>query len=120
MIPRGTIPIRFENMLLKAPSFKEMTKTWWNFLQVQGSSSYKLVTKLKRLKLQLKALDWEVFQGIKHKKVEALEKIKEWDGKEEIAPLFVLEIIEQEEAKEDYRSRANNKKISWRQKSRHD
>ena len=54
---RGPIPFRFENMWLKVNGFEELISSNWGELQFSGSVSFKLVEKLKALKLLLKRVE---------------------------------------------------------------
>ncbi|RVW30916.1 hypothetical protein CK203_097317 [Vitis vinifera] len=49
-IRRGPTPFRFENMWLKVEGFKDLVHSWWQGIEVRGSASYKLATKMKEIK----------------------------------------------------------------------
>ena len=51
---RGPSPFRFENMWLKVEGFKDLLRSWWQGMSVSGRASYKLATKLKGIKQNLK------------------------------------------------------------------
>ena len=60
-VRRGPSPFKFENMWLKAEGFQELIKGWWQGIVVSGRPSYRLATKLKGLKQNLKTWNKEVF-----------------------------------------------------------
>ncbi|RVW71526.1 hypothetical protein CK203_048010 [Vitis vinifera] len=60
-IRRGPTPFRFENMWLKVEGFKDLVRSWWQGIEVRGSGSYKLATKMKEVKQKLKTWNREVF-----------------------------------------------------------
>ncbi|RVW42532.1 hypothetical protein CK203_106639 [Vitis vinifera] len=94
-------PFRFENMWLKAEGFKELVRSWWQGIDVRGSASYKLATKMKEIKQKLKVWNREVFEeqeireGIANAFKELLSEDTGW--KADIGSLQ-LDQISQEEA----------------------
>ena len=58
---RGPSPFRFENLWLKVEGFKDLMRSWWQGMSVSGRVSYKLATKLKAIKQNLKVWNREVF-----------------------------------------------------------
>ncbi|RVX14298.1 putative mitochondrial protein [Vitis vinifera] len=56
-IKRGPVPFRFENMWLKVEGFKDLLRSWWQGMSVSGRASYRLTTKLKVIKQNLKGPD---------------------------------------------------------------
>ncbi|RVW52584.1 Protein MICRORCHIDIA 7 [Vitis vinifera] len=84
-VRRGPSPFKFENMWLKAEGFQELIKGWWQGIEVSGRPSYRLATKLKGLKQNLKTWNKEVFGrgGAKSKK-EAKESYEKWVSMEEV------------------------------------
>ena len=46
----GSTPFRFENVWLKADSFQDLLKIWWQGMLVQGSLSFILTKNLKKIK----------------------------------------------------------------------
>ncbi|RVW64056.1 hypothetical protein CK203_051078 [Vitis vinifera] len=73
-IKRGPTPFRFENMWLKAEGFIELVRSWWQGIDVRGSASYKLATKMKEIKQKLKVWNREIFEL----KKEAKENYRKW------------------------------------------
>ena len=51
-IRRGPTPFRFENMCLKVEGFKDLVRTWWQGIEVRGSASYRLIAKMKEIKVE--------------------------------------------------------------------
>ncbi|RVX02242.1 hypothetical protein CK203_028314 [Vitis vinifera] len=68
-IRRGLAPFRFENMWLKAEGFKELVRSWWQGIDVRGSASYKLATKMKEIKQKLKVWNREVFGKLERQQI---------------------------------------------------
>ncbi|RVW19485.1 Transposon TX1 uncharacterized 149 kDa protein [Vitis vinifera] len=50
---RGPSPFRFENMWLKVEGFQDLIRSWWWEIEVRGSASFRLATKLKEIKQKL-------------------------------------------------------------------
>ena len=48
-VRRGHIPLRFENMWLKAEGFKDLLRANWESFVVTGSYSYIVAEKLKKI-----------------------------------------------------------------------
>ena len=51
---RDSRPFRFENMWLKADGFVDRVRSWWVSYTFRGSCSFRIASKLKALKLDLK------------------------------------------------------------------
>ncbi|XP_034674249.1 uncharacterized protein LOC117905435 [Vitis riparia] len=117
-IRRGPTPFRFENMWLKAEGFKELVRSWWQGIDVRGSASYKLATKMKEIKKKLKVWNREVFGKLESNKSEALQQVDFWDREEEERVLTVEETELKKEAKENYRKWVMMEETHWRQLSR--
>ena len=49
-VRRGPSPFRFKNMWLKVEGFQELIHSWWKGIEVRGSASYRLATKMKEVK----------------------------------------------------------------------
>lgn len=71
-IKRGPVPFRFENMWLKVEGFKDLLRSWWQGMSVSGRASYRLATKLKVIKQNLKVWNKEVFGNLESNKMAAL------------------------------------------------
>ena len=78
-IRRGLSPSRFENMWLKVEGFKDLMRSWWQEMSVNGRASYKLATKLKVIKHNLKIWNREVFGSLESNKLVALQQVEYWD-----------------------------------------
>ncbi|RVW17735.1 hypothetical protein CK203_071718 [Vitis vinifera] len=102
-IRRCPIPFRFENMWLKVEGFKDLVHSWWQGIDIRGSASYKLVTKMKEIKQKLKVWNREVFGKLECNKSVALQQVEFWDRKENEIMLTVEETELKKEAKENYR-----------------
>ena len=65
-------PFRFEKMWMQHPQFQSKLIEWWN-IDVDGTTLYRIVTKLKNVKKEVKIWNKECFGNI----FEIKEKIKE-------------------------------------------
>ena len=75
-IRRGSSPFRFENMWLKVEGFKTLMRSWWQGMSVSGRASYKLATKLKVIKQNLKIWNREMFGSLESNKLVALQQVE--------------------------------------------
>ena len=117
-IRRGPSPFRFENMWLKVEGFKDLMRSWWQGMSVSGRASYKLATKLKVIKQNLKFWNREVFGNLESNKLVALQQVEYWDQVESERRLTEEETSIKKEAKEGYAKWVNLEEIHWRQLSR--
>ena len=117
-IRRGPSPFRFENMWLKVEGFKDLMRSWWQGMSVRGRASYKLATKLKVIKQNLKIWNREVFGSLESNKFATLQQADYWDQVESERRLTEEEISIKKEAKEGYAKWVNLEEIHWRQLSR--
>ena len=99
---RGPSPFRFENMWLKVEGFKDLLRSWWQGMSVSGRASYKLATKLKGIKQNLKVWNREVFGNLESNKLAALQQVDYWDQVESERSLSEEEFSRKKEAKEGY------------------
>ncbi|RVX06274.1 hypothetical protein CK203_027523 [Vitis vinifera] len=76
---RGPSPFRFENMWLKVEGFQDLIRSWWWEIEVRGSASFRLATKLKEIKQKLKVWNKEVFGNLGCNKAVALQQVEFWD-----------------------------------------
>ena len=83
-----------------------------------GSFSFILAAKLKTLKGILKVWNREVFSRVETNKLEALRRVSYWDDLEKERELGLEEHEGRSKAKDDFKSLALMKEISWRQKSK--
>ena len=63
-VRRGLTPFRFVNMWLKVNGFKELLSGNWGEMQMSGSASFKLVEKLKTIKMLLKKWNKDEFGSV--------------------------------------------------------
>ena len=85
---------------------------------VSGRPSYRLATKLKGLKQNLKTWNKEVFGRLEKNKAEALQQVECWDSVEEVRSLTEVELNQKKEAKESYAKWVSMEEVHWRQLSR--
>ena len=64
--------LQIKNMWLKVEGFKDLLKTWWMGHGFIAFFGYISTSKLKALKMDLKAQNKEVFKNVLVQKVEAL------------------------------------------------
>ncbi|RVW93052.1 LINE-1 retrotransposable element ORF2 protein [Vitis vinifera] len=105
-------------MWLKAEGFQELIKGWWQGIVVSGRPSYRLATKLKGLKQNLKTWNKEVFGRLEKNKADALQQVESWDSVEEVRSLSEVELNQKKEAKESYAKWVSMEEVHWRQLSR--
>jgi len=86
--------------------------------QVLGTPCFILDNKLKRLQLDLKRWNKEVFGNIEQRKKSLLGEIQSLDYLEEERPLVEEEKIRRAKAKVDLENVAVLQEVNWRQKSR--
>ena len=87
-------------------------------MSVRGRASYKLATKLKVIKQNLKIWNREVFGSLESNKFAVLQQADYWDQVESERRLTEEEISIKKEAKEGYAKWVNLEEIHWRQLSR--
>ncbi|RVW31784.1 hypothetical protein CK203_099460 [Vitis vinifera] len=115
---RGPSPFRFENMWLKVEGFQDMIRRWWWEIEVRGSASYRLATKLKEIKQKLKVWNKEVFGNLGCNKAAALQQVEFWDRVESERILSMEETELKNEAKVNYQKWVLLEETHWRQLSR--
>ncbi|WKA02253.1 hypothetical protein VitviT2T_020466 [Vitis vinifera] len=114
----GPSPFRFENMWLKVEGFQDMIRRWWWEIEVRGSASYRLATKLKEIKQKLKIWNKEVFGNLGCNKAAALQQVEFWDRVESERILSMEETELKNEAKVNYKKWVLLEETHWRQLSR--
>ncbi|RVW47792.1 hypothetical protein CK203_091735 [Vitis vinifera] len=72
---------------------------WWQGIDVRGSASYKLATKMKEIKQKLKVWNREVFGKLECNKSAALQQVEFWDREENDRILTMEETELKKEAK---------------------
>ncbi|RVW41080.1 LINE-1 reverse transcriptase-like [Vitis vinifera] len=117
-IRRGPTPFRFENMWLKVEGFQDVVRAWWQGIDVRGSASYRLATKMKEIKKRLKVWNKEVFGRLETNKATALEQVVFWDRVESERILTVEEAELKKAAKESFKKWVLLEEAHWRQHSR--
>lgn len=111
-------PFRFELIWLEEKGFKELIRSWWSDNQLQGWAGFRLTSKPKSLKANIK--DWAKanFGSVEVAMAELLRYIKEIDTKEEYGPLSDSEIVLQQDLKEKFLRKVKEEEIKWRQRTR--
>ncbi|RVW76178.1 putative mitochondrial protein [Vitis vinifera] len=117
-IRRGPTPFRFENMWLKVEGFQDVVRAWWQGIDVRGSASYRLATKMKEIKKRLKVWNKEVFGRLETNKATALEQVVFWDRVESERILTVEEAELKKAAKDSFKKWVLLEEAHWRQHSR--
>eukprot|EP00261_Vitis_vinifera_P017250 XP_010646847.1 PREDICTED: uncharacterized protein LOC104878346 [Vitis vinifera] len=117
-IRRGPTLFRFESMWLKVEGFKDIVRTWWQGIEVRGSTSYRLAVKMKEIKKKLKVWNKEVFGRLETNKAAALQQVDFWDRVESGRNLTVEEAELKKEAKDSFKKWVLLEEAHWRQHSR--
>ena len=115
---KGPSPFRFENMWLKVEGFIDLIQSWWRGIEVRGTASFRLATKMKGIKHKLKVWNREVFGSLECNKVSALQEVEFWDQMESERSLSLEETELKKEAKESYKKWVLMEETHWRQLSR--
>ena len=79
----GPTPFRFELMWLEEKNFTEKIRGWWREMKIEGWAGYRLITKLKLLKLKIK--EWATpnfVEGVQ--KAYLLEEVQKWIGRRKL------------------------------------
>ena len=95
-----------------------MIMEWWKELKVEGWTGYRLATKLKMLKVKLKAWAKMSFADMKMQKAQLLEDIQNLDKKEEMGRLTDEEAGRRLSLKEEFQRTLREEEIMWRQRLR--
>ena len=90
-VVRGSMPFKLKNMWLKENDFMGLVRNWWQSFEVEGSSRFVLMEKLKALKCNLKSWNKEVFRRVEERKKAALKALAHWDNVEAQRPFSVGE-----------------------------
>ncbi|RVW26085.1 LINE-1 reverse transcriptase-like [Vitis vinifera] len=102
-------------MWLKVEGFKDIVRTWWQGIEVRGSTSYRLAVKMKEIKKKLKVWNKEVFGRLETNKASALEQVDFWDQVESERNLTVEEADLKKEAKDSFKKWVLLEEAHWRQ-----
>ena len=87
-------------------------------MQLCGSFSFVLASKLKALKGILKGSNKDVFGIVETKKKEALRRVVLWDDLEKEKEFFCEEVEEREKERMDYKNWIDLEEVSWRKISK--
>ncbi|WKA04536.1 hypothetical protein VitviT2T_022566 [Vitis vinifera] len=117
-VRRGPSPFRFKNMWLKVEGFQELIHSWWKGIEVRGSASFRLATKMKAVKQKHKVWNREEFGRLEDNKAAALKLVDHWDMVESERRLSEEETISKKEAKDSYAKWVSLEETHWRQHSR--
>ena len=104
-------------MWLKVEGFKDIVRTWWQGIEVRGSTSYRLAVKMKEIKKKLKVWNKEVFGRLETNKASALEQVDFWDQVESERNLTVEEADLKKDAKDSFKKWVLLEEAHWRQHS---
>ena len=114
---RGSQPFHFENTWLKVEPFAERVRFWWESYLFQGSPSFRILSKLKPLKIDLKKWIEEELGNVEDKTQKLWKDLDALDLIEDRRPLNNEEIL-----KKDLRIELEKVtlmvEICWRKKSR--
>ena len=114
----GPSPFRFELLWLEDKHFRDSIKLWWNNYDVSGRASYRLSSKLKRLKFSIK--DWIKInhRPLESHKASILEELQSLDIKEEYQILSDTDIAKRFHLKDLFERTIREEEIKWKQRSR--
>lgn len=112
------MPFRFDNKWLKTEGFRYMVEMCWNDLQIQGTTSFRLASKLKTLKNEIKIWTKEVGDKLKENTRAYINELAELDLREMEGHLCAAERERREAVKKELTHNMNLEAISWRQKVR--
>ena len=79
----GPKPFQFELMWLEEKGFKDLIRAWWSGKQVQGWAGFRLASKMRCLKANIKVWAKDNFGSVEASMAELLTSIKELDSKGE-------------------------------------
>ena len=105
-------------MWLEDKHFREPIKTQWNGFDVSSQASYRLSSKLKRLKFSIK--DWikTNLRSVDSYKATLLKEMQALDLKEENQILSDMDIAKRFNLKDLFERRVCEEEIKWKQRSR--
>lgn len=112
------IPFRFENMWLQVSDFEDRVDAWWNGYVVTGTPSFRLASKLKMLKGDIRKWNKEVFGRVEVKIRELINEVGEMERVEALRALEESERVRKEEANQELAALAVAQETSWKQKLR--
>nr|XP_016476809.1 PREDICTED: uncharacterized protein LOC107798345 [Nicotiana tabacum] len=95
------IPFRFENMWLQVSDFEDRVDAWWNGYVVTGTPSFRLASKLKMLKGDIRKWNKEVFGRVEVKIRELINEVGEMERVEALRALEESERVRKEEANQE-------------------
>lgn len=111
-------PFHFELMWLEEKHFPALVRECWSKLRVEGWASYRLASKLKHLKRNIK--DWvkSSFGDVLKSKENILYEIQAIDKKKEMDRLLPEEVLRRLSLKEESLKKVREEEIKWKQRSR--
>ena len=115
---RDSKPFRFENMSLKADGFVDKVRSWWEVYTFWGSPSFRIASKLKALKLDLKKGNEEEFRNVESRMRKLWKDLNDLDLIADCRPLTDEEILEKDRLCTELEKVTLMKEICWRQKSK--
>ncbi|WMV48115.1 hypothetical protein MTR67_041500 [Solanum verrucosum] len=109
---------KFEQWWMKVEGFREKVKEWWASFTVNGTTSYRLKTKLKLLKGKLKEWEPENRGNWKHRKEDVLNQIASLETIQELRTLNEEESLHKAQLFNEFVEISQNEEIAWRQRFR--
>lgn len=114
----GPVPFRFDNKWLKTDGFKSMVEMFWKGLQIRGTASFKLASKLKALKNKIKKRTKEFRNKLEESTRTYISELAKLDMKEMEGPLCVRDRDGRDVVRKEVAYNMNLETISCRQKAR--
>lgn len=101
-------------MWLEEKGLTDLIRSWWSDIEMQGWAEFRLVTKLKKLKANIK--EWANFHfgTVKTSMKDLLLCIEEIDSKEEIGSLLEGDFILHQILGDKFPCKAREEEIKWR------
>ena len=106
-------------MSLKADAFVDKVRSWWEVYTFRGSPSFRIASKLKALKLDLKKWNEEEFRNVESRMRKLWKDLNDLDLIADCHPLTNEEILEKDRLCTELEKVTLMEEICWRQNLRH-
>lgn len=107
-------PFHLELMWFEEKGLTDLIRSWWSDIEMQGWAGFRLVTKLKKLKANIK--EWANFNfgTVKASMKDLLLCIEEIDSKEEMGSLLEGDLNLHQFLQDKFPCKAREEEIKWR------
>ena len=103
-------------MWLKADGFMDKVRSWWESNTFRGFPSFRIASKLKVLKLDLKKWNGEEFGNLENRMCKLWKDLNDLDLIADCQPLTNEEILEKDQLRTELEKVTLMEEICWRQK----